>query len=427
MVNLKPRKSARKIKRGDFTIGKFREECLHAKGLKFARLYDDNRVIVRYFIAGLIGVLSGAFVQLLIKNTGLYNTGMSAIVQGLARLTNTILLLKNTDPDTVKLVYNLMFWVFYFLINIPLVILCYCKIGKLFTKLTLIFLLCNTLTGFGLSYIPGIETVLIFGSTRPSYFIPDLKDPTNIIDNYLYKNCGISLIPFWFNGEMPTMITVNKIQYIIYNPDYDPFKSLFCLFYGVAYGFSVAVMYSVLYIIGGSSGGMDFVSFYFSVKKQKAINNLLVIINFISMTSGVVLGSYIPAGIAVPKYCWGYQWFLSSNFVSSFIMILVFKFTLSRFYPSTQQCKVEIYTTKGSNIVENLMRSGYIRSLSSSRVIGSYSKQEREVLWTICYYNELPRLIYHIREEDTTCLISASLIRDIDGVIKVYQQGSIAE
>lgn len=102
---------------------------------------------------------------------------------------------------------------------------------------------------------------------------------------------------------MPTMITVNKIQYIIYNPDYDPFKSLFCLFYGVAYGFSVAVMYSVLYIIGGSSGGMDFVSFYFSVKKQKAINNLLVIINFISMTSGVVLGSYIPAGIAVPKYC----------------------------------------------------------------------------------------------------------------------------
>lgn len=196
MVNLKPRKSARKIKRGDFTIGKFREECLHAKGLKFARLYDDNRVIVRYFIAGLIGVLSGAFVQLLIKNTGLYNTGMSAIVQGLARLTNTILLLKNTDPDTVKLVYNLMFWVLYFLINIPLVILCYCKIGKLFTKLTLIFLLCNTLTGFGLSYIPGIETVLIFGSTRPSYFIPDLKDPTNIIDNYLYKNCGISLIPF---------------------------------------------------------------------------------------------------------------------------------------------------------------------------------------------------------------------------------------
>ncbi|WEK83286.1 MAG: DUF2179 domain-containing protein [Mycoplasma sp.] len=423
-MHLKPRTKPKKVKRtvshGNFSIGRYRQQRIKAKGLKFATLYDDNAVWKRYLICAIVGVLAGALVQFMIKNTGLYNTGLSSIVQGFARLIYTIMSINEAPEPVAKLVFNLLFWVAFFIANIPLMILGYYKIGKLFTKLTFTFLLSTTLTGFGLSYIPGIETVMLFGNTRPSYHLNVNGDR---IDNYLWIKCHISVIPFWYNGEAPTYIDNNK--WIIYEPDYDPFKSLFLLLYGVVYGIGIASLYSVLYIVGGSSGGMDFIGFYYSVKHQKSINNVLSLVAFSSMLTGVIIGSYIPSGIAVSEHCWKLEWFFSANLVSSIIAVFVFKTVLSRLYPSTQQCKVEIYTSKVEEVIENLKKSRYNRSLSSSKIRGSYSKKERDVLWTVCFYNELPRLIYHIREEDPNCLITAILVRDIDGVVNVLQQGSI--
>lgn len=425
-MHLKPKahKVKKAVKHGNFNIGRYRQQRLRAKGLKFATLYDDNAVWKRYLIAAVIGMMAGVLVQFMIKNTGLYNTGLSAIIQGFARLIYTVMSINGADETVAKLIFNLLFWVAFFIANIPLMILGHFKIGKLFTKLTIIFLLFNTLTGFGLSYIPGVEKIMLFGNTRPSYHITVSGET---IPNYLWVKCHISIIPFWYNGETPTYIIHDGIRnaYIIYEPDYDPFKSLFLLLYGVVYGIGIASLYSVLYIIGGSSGGMDFIGFYYSVKRQKSINNVLSLVAFGSMLTGVIIGSYIPAGVAVSEHCWNIEWFFSANLVSSIIAVFVFKTVLSRLYPSSQQCKVEIYTDKVEEVIDNLKKSCYNRSLSSSRIKGSYSKSERAVLWTVCFYNELPRLIYHIREEDPNCLITAVLVRDIDGVVNVLQQGSI--
>ncbi|MBR2651279.1 hypothetical protein IKE96_00585 [bacterium] len=52
-------------------------------------------------------------------------------------------------------------------------------------------------------------------------------------------------------------------------------------------------MVSCIYILGASSGGTDFMGFYYSKIKNKSIGNLLTIFNVISLVIGVILGSFV--------------------------------------------------------------------------------------------------------------------------------------
>jgi uncharacterized membrane-anchored protein YitT (DUF2179 family) len=87
----------------------------------------------------------GTAAQFLIKNTGLYNSGLSGIVQGIARISDTFMIKNNVDTQTATLIFNLLFWVLYILINIPLFIFAYKKIGKTFANLTMVFVIVNSL------------------------------------------------------------------------------------------------------------------------------------------------------------------------------------------------------------------------------------------------------------------------------------------
>ncbi|MDE7433599.1 MAG: hypothetical protein K2M43_00370 [Mycoplasmoidaceae bacterium] len=57
----------------------------------------------------MIGLFMAVIVQFLIKNTGLYNTGLSAIIQGFSRLVYVILTYKQVSAETASLVFNLLF------------------------------------------------------------------------------------------------------------------------------------------------------------------------------------------------------------------------------------------------------------------------------------------------------------------------------
>ena len=77
----------------------------------------------------------------------------------------------------------------------------------------------------------------------------------------------------------------------------DPIKNLYVILSAIAFGIVSAACYSVLYIIGACSCGADFISFYFSVTKQKSVNKIIVIINTTLMLIGVLTGSYIASGV----------------------------------------------------------------------------------------------------------------------------------
>jgi uncharacterized membrane-anchored protein YitT (DUF2179 family) len=62
-------------------------------------------------IAIIIGLVMGAVVQFLIKNTGLYNSGLNAVVQGIARITNTAMLNSGNQHliDLAPTIFNILF------------------------------------------------------------------------------------------------------------------------------------------------------------------------------------------------------------------------------------------------------------------------------------------------------------------------------
>jgi uncharacterized membrane-anchored protein YitT (DUF2179 family) len=89
---------------------------------------------------------------LLVEVTGLYTGGFGACLQGVARLVYTAMMKHANDPNNASLVanyvFNGLFWGLYLLLNVPLTIFAFKKIGKSFAGLSLTYLLTLQILGF---------------------------------------------------------------------------------------------------------------------------------------------------------------------------------------------------------------------------------------------------------------------------------------
>jgi len=57
---------------------------------------------------------------ILVENTGLYSGGITALFQGIARISYAAMDKNHVNPELADIIYNLLFWGLYLLINIPL-------------------------------------------------------------------------------------------------------------------------------------------------------------------------------------------------------------------------------------------------------------------------------------------------------------------
>ncbi|GHU28834.1 hypothetical protein FACS1894152_6880 [Bacilli bacterium] len=174
----------------------------------------------------------------------------------------------------------------------------------------------NIAVGLAIGYIPGIEHVFLFGNT-----IPDGGADAGAVSNNIFVLKGVYVIPFWFNP--------GSTHSEIYNMNSDPFKALTLFIYAFVYGLGAGVCYSILYIIGGCSGGGDFISIYRSSVKHKPLGGVMIMINSICLITGSIIGSYIPAGMINPQG-YHFEFFLSSNLVASFLSVVIMGFLLNR-------------------------------------------------------------------------------------------------
>ena len=399
-----------------FTSAKYRLHHVTSNSLRFSWLYLHHRRTTRYAIAALIGFLMAFFVQILIKNTGLYNTGISAVTQGIARIVNGIMKNNQFDSTVTYIAYNTIFWGLFFIINIPLFILSYKKIGKTFTGLSFTYIAVETAFGFVFSAIPNIENVLLFGDTRGSAQV--LEDGTKIIQNWLVYN-GLNIIPLSYGS-----VDVFYNGHPLFLANLDPIKNLYVILSAIAFGIVSAACYSVLYIIGACSCGADFISFYFSVTKQQSVNKIIVIINTTLMLIGVLTGSYIASGV-ICNECWNASWLWSGTLIGSIINMIIFKVILSTFYPSTSMVVVNIYSNKADEIMDILKKVNYTQACTIYQAKGGYKGLTQYVMQTICMFSETNNLIHFIRKIDKDCMISVTKLRDADGNLRVLQTGSL--
>ncbi len=355
--------------------------------VKFSKLYDTTNLPKRYLLSLLFGVISGLATLFFIQNTGLYSPGLSGAIQGASRMVRTSI----TNEAVATSVYNFMFWGLYFIANIPLCIFAYYKVGKHFAIMTILQITGAQITGLVVSFIPGASDIMIFGST-----VID-KDPNSDYYNDLIKN-DIQLLS-WSNTDQ-----ASKIPSLIA--------------YGFAAAITDAIPIALNYIIGGSSGGTDVLSFYYARKKNKPIGTSITYLNALTLVFGIIIGSFGSASMINIKYA-TLENFFSPNMMVSIMTTILMGLIYNYYFPKHKIIKVQVYSNKVREIRNHLVDENYSHALTINNTIGGYKWTSNQNIDTVCMYVELPELIYQIRKIDEECLITTQRIIDVDGYMAV--------
>ncbi len=355
----------------------FEKKFFKSTTLRLSKIYSITSQRQKYLMVILIGMIIGFLTLIFLKNTGLYSMGVTAITQGVSRIITSVMVLNKVDKEVVNIVSEFTFWFFILFVNAPLLFFAKKYIGNQFTFLTLAYLLTSAIFPFSISFIPGIQDILLFGNIRSDVF-------TNL--------------------QNITLLTWDAL---------DSGKVISLLFYSLAFPFASVMLYTIVYALGGSTGGSDIVSIYYLKIKLKSLGKILIIINFFCVIIGSFIGSYLSIGLLEKN--WNYQNFFSPNLVCSIINFSIFGFLLQILYPRFRMSSIKVFGQNIEKINEHLDSINCIHSRTISKAIGSYSKKEQYILEMYITIIELGPIIKEIRKIDENAFIVINKNIEIDG------------
>ncbi len=356
-----------------------------AKTIRLGWFYKINNLWLKILFVCLLGILSSVVIWLLVQYTGLYSAGISGIIQGIAKIVK--ISMEGNSQSLINTIYNVIFWCLYFVINIPLLIFAYFKISKQFCLLTIIYIAFSQLVGFGLGFINDGNGIFIF---------------TNM-ENISYQGS----------------IFIKGVQLLPWNSDNGLVVGLFV--YGLVFSIVSGTTYSILYILGSSTGGTDVFGFYYSKNKNKSIGTLLTYFNVASLIVGVILGSFtcwiMKADSSQKTVNNILEAFFSPNLIASIIATALSGVIYNYFFPRNKIIKVQLYSKKANDVVLSLLEKQWtykltISNINSDSLVG---ENNSEALETVCSYVDLPLLISNIREIEPSGLITIYSIFGVDG------------
>lgn len=346
----------------------------------FSKIYGRKDFKWRIGIAIVVGLMMSFTSLVFIQNTGVYISGTSGIFQGIARVAKTAIA-KQGDAALAETMYQILFYVLYLLTNIPLIVFSYKKMGKKFTILSAIVVIISNVVPLLINLIPEVKGVFVFGDTTHD---------TNK-DLYLLDFQGNNLV------KAPSMF-------------------LYALFAGLVNG----VAYAMIIAVGGSTGGLDFISFFFAYKKKKPMGAILLSFNAASVFLSSFIGSFLAGGIADPIN-WNFYNFLSQNFVASVIYTIIVTIVINNLFPKDKIVKIQIYAEDIMAIRNYLYSVNFNHSLTINTTTGGYSLQEKKNIEIICLFIEVPKIIKRLQELDQQMMITVAPIKGIDGKLSVEE------
>lgn len=355
----------------------FEKKFFKSSTLRLSKIYSITSQRQKYLMVILIGMIIGFLTLIFLKNTGLYSMGVTALTQGLSRIITSAMVLNNVNKEVVNIVSEFTFWFFILFVNAPLLFFAKKYIGNQFTFLTLAYLLTSAIFPFSISFIPGIQNILLFGNIKSEVF-------TNL--------------------QNITLLTWDKL---------DSGKVISLFFYSLAFPFTSVMLYTIVYALGGSTGGSDIVSIYYLKIKLKSLGKILIIINFFCVIIGSFIGSYLSIGLLEKD--WNYQNFFSPNLVCSIINFSIFGFLLQILYPRFRMSSIKVFGQNIEKINEHLDSIDCIHSRTISKAMGSYSKKEQYILEMYITIIELGPIIKEIRKIDENAFIVINKNIEIDG------------
>ena len=197
----------------------------------------------------------------------------------------------------------------------------------------------------------------------------------------------------------------------------DGSKFGFMFMYTAAAGLLNGLAYSMALAVGGSTGGLDFVSFYYSYKKNKSIGKMLLFFNMGSVLLTSIIGAYIPAIIADGNA--SYERFFSQNLVSGIIYSILVTLVINLLFPKDKAVKITIYSEKAHKIRDYLYSKNFNHSLTINTTTGGYSMTEKKNIEIICMFIEIPRILREIRYCDIDTLVTITPLKGIEGKLRI--------
>ena len=225
------------------------------------------------------------------------------------------------DKYWLNVIYNLMFWGFYLLINLFLFKRYFSRMNRQCIYISAIFICTMQLCGFLWSFIPGLHSIMLFGDT--STVNEALKEYN--VQSVLYS-------PNWYptvldNGQYDwnNLISSSEVQdpNVLSNVNsLNICRGFLLILYASIYAVPSSYINSALFIMGGSSGGTELTSLYLSEAKNKDLSIFLKTLQATTMFAGVFVGTYLSGIIINPEKYYGWQYLFNANFVGSFEWIL---------------------------------------------------------------------------------------------------------
>lgn len=283
-------------------------------------------------IKNLVLIFLGAFLTTVsffyfINRAGLYTNGLSAFAQLITKFIALPYKDNNIEQQTVQ-----AFWFYpvYFLINVPIIIWGLLKVGFRFTLYTIIYMLFQNGINFLLTSINTLYTFQVLGNGPSS-----------------------SDINYWQLVLLRTFI----------------FAALGGLIYGAGIG--------ILFKTGGSSGGMDFISTYISMKRKYSIATIIKNTNIIIVVIVLILD-----GTFLQKTSFVDNFLVRPYFISTLVYIYVAAFIMNRVYPKYMLMSVFIISNELEQIRNDIYRNNYLRGGNVWSVKGLYSGNEYKMMMT---------------------------------------------
>lgn len=284
----------------------------------------------------------------------LYTNGLSAFSQLITKV--IFFKYETSDPQHFDEMRALYYYPIFFAMNVPIIIWGIFKVGWRFSLYTIVYMGLN------------IGLLSLFSLT------PFLKD---------FKIFGTD-----FDSEILSKTFI--------------FAVLGGLINGAGLG--------LLFKSGGSSGGMDFISTYISMKRKYSIANIIKNTNIIIVVIAVFLDGAILHHRNVVKV-----YFSDPYFFATIFYIYIGSLVLNRVYPKFMMMTIFIISTEIEDIRKYIYSNNYLRGGNTWSVKGLYSGKEYNMMMTTMSLLEYNFFKWKIANIDPKLFMIAVPTRSMQG------------
>ncbi len=211
------------------------------------------------------------------------------------------------------------------------------------------------------------------------------------------------------------------------------------LMYGIVYGLLSGLSYSLVLMVGGSTGGADVIGCYYAKQKNKPIGTLLLTINNICLFTSTIIGTlgsllvidhslvtnsgyFFSKGSSHESATSSvFQAIFSPNWVFSAITAIIGGVTVNYFYPKSKFVQIKVYTSDADSFKSSLQLIGYKHDIYVNNIKDGLEESNFYTIETICMYIELSSVLNAIRAVDKESLITINKLEDIDGNMNVIK------